>query len=171
VAPHILAPDSAVRLVQVGADLLHTRLRGAEIAQEPGHDFEQFVAKLLLINFCAAAVIDDHVTVDDDSLYATAGFGVHELAHSVIERQPGRVGEVKEGENGAIAGFDLSDVPRPSDRLGSSDGCGSEYFGCLVGQRRIVANCVQGGGQLHRLEHVLAVAARRVVTPEGVANA
>ncbi len=113
--------------------------------------------------------LDHDLAVDEHGVHRLAVFGEHQAAHERVTIEAGVSLGVEQHDVGPVAGCDPTD--RGTQRVRSA---GEAHSPDRLGRRPRPERAGRGvdqRGELHRLEHVLVVAARRAVSAERHAHA
>src|SRR6516162_4393572 len=166
IEPDVDLPGLALRLHEVGQHGVRSLGYGLDVPAQDLHEAGDLLAQGALVDGRDLAVGDDNATVDDDRLHSATGLREHDLAGNAVERDERGIGQIDDRQIGGHAWLQSADLSlqsrcaraadrRRPDRIGSGRGTGLR-----LGDRG------KAGEQLHRLEHILRIAAATVVAAE-----
>src|SRR6516162_3981006 len=166
IEPDVDLPGLALSLHEVGQHSVRAPGYGLDVPAQHLHEVGDLLAQGALVDGRDLAVGDDNATVDDDRLHSATGLREHDLAGNAVERDERGIGKINDREIGGHAWLQSADLSlqsrgaRAADRR-RPDRIGSGWrTGLRLGDRG------KAGEQLHRLEHVLRIAAAAVVAAE-----
>src|SRR5215469_5050258 len=166
IEPDVDLPGLALRLHEVGQHGVRALGYGLDVPAQDLHEAGDLLAQGALVDGRALAVGDDNATVDDDRLHSAAGLREHDLAGNAVERNERRIGEIDDRKIGGHTWPQSADLSLQSRGTRAADRRRPDGIGSGRGTELRLRDRGKAGEQLHRLEHVLRIAAAAVVTAE-----
>src|SRR5215831_8604059 len=166
IEPDVDLPGPALRLHEVGQHGVRALGYGLDVPAQDLHEAGDLLAQGALVDGRDLAVGDDNATVDDDRLHSAAGLREHDLAGNAVERDERGIGEIDDRQIGGHAWPQSADLSLQSRGARTADRRRPDRIGSGRGTELRLRDRGKAGEQLHRLEHVLRVAAAAVVAAE-----
>src|SRR6185437_14724829 len=139
---------------------------GFVIGNEMAHETGDLAAQRRFVDRRHAAILDHSATVDDDGFDAAAGLGIDKLARRAVERQITDIVKIDEDEIRLVAGPDCAQTTAEPGAPRIAEGGMAQDFMRKPGPWLRLADRGDEAEHLHRLKHVLDVAAAAIVAAE-----